>query len=649
MTIASETNKSGPYFGNGVTTTFPFDFKIDNAAHIRVVAMTGAAEVDLALSTDYTVTGVGGSGGSVILTSPPLASTAITLVRSVPFTQEMDLQNQGAFFAEAIETGFDLSVARDQQLAEELSRTVRVPISSDPTDLEALIGGVVALLGRVDDISTVAGVAAQVQLLASVSSDVHALAAVIADIVEAATFTVLNVKRYGAVGNGTTDDTAAIQAAIDAAPNSIDSYERGGVLVFPSGIYKISNELRVNKNLEIIGLGNATIIGNVSGALHKAGIYVGDATYLTQTSKGYFRVDIKRLNFRLSGHNYDILNHGVRTFRVEDCTLEYGQVSSIETHGSWATSWVKGCEFQGGGSGALRILDNSNAFHVESNRFAGYDDTPSDGYAVYVRDSMGAWITHNDFEYCTKHIVVYPTISGGCNNLHIENNWIEGAFMESIRLDNSLYGFKAITIKGNSVYGSPDGSVYVGVAGGVGDFEGVDISGNTFNAPATLVFGSGYSHYKGVNVYANTPLTLNGKRGFSTHKNGTHQTGVVADTWTKLTWAAESYDDGPGSSFSGDQWDCGPGKVRLSLVVAMNGGVGSGTTVVAAIYKNGALLRREAVVSSLTFTGSVSVTCTDKAVSGDIYSAYIFVTSPSGAISVDGTTSRTYFEGAAID
>ncbi|MDF2797580.1 MAG: hypothetical protein K0R85_324 [Devosia sp.] len=140
MTIASETNKSGPYFGNGVTTTFEYDFKIDSAAHIRVVALVGAIERDLVLSNDYTVTGVGDpNGGSVILTAPPASMVAITLVRNVPFTQEIDLQNQGAFFAETIERGLDLSVMRDQQLAEEMSRTIKVPTSGDAQSLEDLI------------------------------------------------------------------------------------------------------------------------------------------------------------------------------------------------------------------------------------------------------------------------------------------------------------------------------------------------------------------------------------------------------------------------------------------------------------------------------------------------------------------------------
>ncbi|HCM9685769.1 TPA: hypothetical protein N5O21_001032 [Enterobacter cloacae subsp. cloacae] len=55
----------------------------------------------------------------------------------------------------------------------------------------------------------------------------------------------LSVKAFGAVGDGVTDDTAAIQACLDAAP------VRGTVYV-PSGMYKIT-QLVINKSLRIFG------------------------------------------------------------------------------------------------------------------------------------------------------------------------------------------------------------------------------------------------------------------------------------------------------------------------------------------------------------------------------------------------------------
>jgi hypothetical protein len=52
----------------------------------------------------------------------------------------------------------------------------------------------------------------------------------------------VNILDFGAVGDGTTDDTAAIQAAHD----SIVTSAQPGVLCFPSGTYKCTSELTIN-------------------------------------------------------------------------------------------------------------------------------------------------------------------------------------------------------------------------------------------------------------------------------------------------------------------------------------------------------------------------------------------------------------------
>ncbi len=58
---------------------------------------------------------------------------------------------------------------------------------------------------------------------------------------------VFNVRNFGAKGDGVTDDTAAIQAAIDALPNTfIESgavQRAGGTLFFPQGDYLVSSTL----------------------------------------------------------------------------------------------------------------------------------------------------------------------------------------------------------------------------------------------------------------------------------------------------------------------------------------------------------------------------------------------------------------------
>lgn len=56
-----------------------------------------------------------------------------------------------------------------------------------------------------------------------------------------------NVKDFGAVGGGVTDDTAAIQAAIDSLPAS------GGVVFFPIGVYMVSVPLVMKAQVMLMG------------------------------------------------------------------------------------------------------------------------------------------------------------------------------------------------------------------------------------------------------------------------------------------------------------------------------------------------------------------------------------------------------------
>src|SRR4029077_6884375 len=71
--------------------------------------------------------------------------------------------------------------------------------------------------------------------------------------------TTINVMNYGATGNGTTDDTAAIQSAIGALVS-------GATLSFPCGTYLISSQLSVNiDRVTIDGSSCAVIRGTQAG------------------------------------------------------------------------------------------------------------------------------------------------------------------------------------------------------------------------------------------------------------------------------------------------------------------------------------------------------------------------------------------------
>lgn len=64
---------------------------------------------------------------------------------------------------------------------------------------------------------------------------------------------VYNVKSYGAKGDGTTDDTAAIQATIDDLPST------GGIVFVPGGVYIVSANIKLPSHTELYISKGATI------------------------------------------------------------------------------------------------------------------------------------------------------------------------------------------------------------------------------------------------------------------------------------------------------------------------------------------------------------------------------------------------------
>lgn len=63
---------------------------------------------------------------------------------------------------------------------------------------------------------------------------------------------VVNVIDYGATGNGSTDDTTAIQSAIDAV-TSLSGADVGGTVFVPKGIYKTTATLLMKHGVEMVG------------------------------------------------------------------------------------------------------------------------------------------------------------------------------------------------------------------------------------------------------------------------------------------------------------------------------------------------------------------------------------------------------------
>jgi hypothetical protein len=136
MTVPSTPRAAGPFNGNGVTTSFPFEFKVFSDEDVQVVH-TGAdgAQTILVLDSDYSVSvnadQGANPGGSVTypLSGDPLPSgESLAVVGNLAYEQATGLASLGNFSLAVIEAAFDKGVILVQQLRERLLRTIAVPV-----------------------------------------------------------------------------------------------------------------------------------------------------------------------------------------------------------------------------------------------------------------------------------------------------------------------------------------------------------------------------------------------------------------------------------------------------------------------------------------------------------------------------------------
>lgn len=133
MAVTSQTSKV-QYDCNGVQLVFPFAFRIFKPEDLTVI-LTSAAGVDTTLvyGPGYEVAAAMGgyvNGGTVTVRTAYATGNKLLIIRNLAYTQELDLQAGGAMPAESLEAAIDRTVLLTQQLAEESSRTLKIPATS---------------------------------------------------------------------------------------------------------------------------------------------------------------------------------------------------------------------------------------------------------------------------------------------------------------------------------------------------------------------------------------------------------------------------------------------------------------------------------------------------------------------------------------
>ncbi len=347
MTVSNQTNRTSAV-GTGAAQIVPFTFPITANSDITVKQRITATGVETTLSetTNYTVTNNGESGGSITTVDPFIASTAqVHIIRDTPKTQTLDLTQGGSFNAEDVESGLDRNTKLIIENTDSQARSIKFP-DTDPT---SSIGDIP---NSIDRASKQFGFdsAGKPSAIESVPEGSVAFSVIGTNIAEAAdsdaVVTLLNsntaewevgqiitrdpyvdVRSFGVTGDGATDDTATIAAAI--------AVSSGKKLFFPKGTYNHTG-LTLNQKCHflmapgaklflIAGSDITSIIASVTGTIIEGGTIDGNRANQTAESSSAINVTADGITIRnviIDDHEgFGVNARNVDDLKVHDCTI----------------------------------------------------------------------------------------------------------------------------------------------------------------------------------------------------------------------------------------------------------------------------------------------------------------------------------------
>ena len=215
----------------------------------------------------------------------------------------------------------------------------------------------------------------------------------------------LDVRSFGARGDGVADDTAAVHAGIAAAIRS------GRTLLLPKGTYLISKPIRVTTHgLKIVG----------AGAQHtvlKATAEMDRLLYLRGTG-----MVISRLALDANRK----ATYGIHAFHLneQDSRLEFLRVLGARSHGIFLDHSqvfeISNCIAQGNGGDGFYITD-CNGTRISVCRSMG---NRGRGFCVTTTDlSGGCWLLDCDAELNGREGLIVSDMAG--TPVVIERMWVE--------------------------------------------------------------------------------------------------------------------------------------------------------------------------------------------------------------------------------
>ncbi|MEM7679493.1 MAG: glycosyl hydrolase family 28-related protein, partial [Pseudomonadota bacterium] len=349
---------------DGSQTIFTYPFPIF-ASEDMAVYLDGAKQ-----SSGYDLSGVGKTnGGTVTFDTAPASGVVITLARELPIERTTDYLEGGDFSAASINAELDYLIAALQQVNRE--NDVMLKYSDHETPGETVLPSrenrknmALGFDGNGDPIpmSMVGSMAAPDFTASGIGAGTRTSNDKFSDLI--------SIKDFGAVGDGLTDDTTAIQNALAAHD----------MVLIPNGEFLISSTINLISSQSIIGLGQKSI--------------------LKMNNNSFVAVQLSEKNITLQNFRIEGGSVGIKLFgNTDECTQN--SISDIQIIGA-----ATGIQLDGHDDTAeptywnnfARILIEQPTLHGVHLTNSGAGDTPNANSFHNVRVySKGANTTGSGF------------------------------------------------------------------------------------------------------------------------------------------------------------------------------------------------------------------------------------------------------------
>lgn len=393
------------YTGNGVTTTFPYEFAIFDETDM--VVYVG----DDIIESGYTVTGAGETeGGTVVFDTAPDDGAKITLLRNVPIERITDFQEGGTFRPKNLNDEFDRQTAFVQQVQETLDRAVKVGPTSD-VEPEQVLTQVERIYSSIDNVDAVADNETNINSVADNETNINTCASNIAAIADAPN------QAAAAASSATASEESAALSAQYANDKINQTHISNCITEIPQDI-----KLELNNSTLTLKAGSTVYVPNGNGVFEKkmttsdlskntSGDSLSTGTYMLFVNSALSRIDVWPLDKVVSGSTDSLAGTTYHTWY--DTT---NNVINRYTNSGSTVNWT--CALP------LAIVTITNSFVTSIDKvFNGFGYIGSTVFALpgvkgLISDGRNADGTLKSTEFTTNNVLI-NTVGNSTSNMYV--------------------------------------------------------------------------------------------------------------------------------------------------------------------------------------------------------------------------------------